>query len=72
MAKYNLLLKEAPVDLGNIPPKTFLIIVSDDVGGKKILSLDPNAIHQDQLVLRNTTTGLCFRPIGGVWQWVLD
>lgn len=74
MAHNDLFLEETQVDLdlGNIPPETFLIIVSDHAGNKKILSLAAGQHHQSQLVLHDVATGLCFRPIGGVWQWIYD
>lgn len=64
---------QANLDLNNIPPNTILVIVSDDTGDKKILDLDlknPTAIPQDQIILRNSTAGLCFKLINGKWQWV--
>lgn len=58
------------VSLDKVSPNTFLVIVSDDKGDKKILRLDPNAIQPNQTILRNITDGWCYVLINGVWQWV--
>lgn len=58
------------VNLDKVSPNTFLVVVSDDKGDKKILRLDLNTIKPNQTILRNTTDGWCYVLINGVWQWV--
>lgn len=58
------------VNLDKIPPNTFLVIVSDDKGDKKILRLDPTTIKPNQTILRNTTDGWCYVFINGEWRWI--
>jgi hypothetical protein len=66
-------LKKAQVnlDLSNVPSNTILFIASDGAGNKEILEFDlKDLTAPNQVILRNTTTGKCFKPVGGVWQWV--
>lgn len=60
----------ALVDLNKVGPNTLLMITSDFEGNKKVLKIDAGAIRPDQTVLRNSTDGLCYKLINGVWRWV--
>lgn len=53
-----------------IIPNTILMIVVDGAGKKRVLRLKTDAIQENETLLRNTTTGLCYRLINGVWKWV--
>lgn len=58
------------VNLDKVPPNTFLLVVADGKGDKKVLGLNPDAIKPDQAILRNTTDGWCYVLVGGSWIWV--
>ncbi len=58
------------VNLDKVPPNTFLVVVADDKGDKKVLGLDPDAIKPNQAILRNTTDGWCYVLVSGHWVWV--
>lgn len=56
--------------LAEIAPNTILMVISDEAGKKQILRLNTDAIKENETILHNTTTGLCYRLVNGVWQWV--
>ena len=53
-----------------IAPNTILMVISDGAGKKQILRLNTDAIKENETILRNTTTGLCYKFINGQWVWV--
>ena len=57
-------------NLAEITPNTILMIVVDGTGKKQILRLNTDAIKENETLLRNTTTGMCYRLVNGVWTWV--
>ena len=57
-------------NLAEIKPNTILMVITDGTGKKQILRLNTAAIKENETILRNTTTGMCYRLVNGVWQWV--
>ena len=63
--------EEASSDpLAEMAPGTILMVVADQTGKKQIFLLKSDAIQENAAVLRNTTTGLCYKFINGKWVWV--
>ncbi len=63
--------EEASSDiLAEIAPNTILMVISDEAGTKQVLRLNTDAIKENETLLRNTTTGLCYKFINGQWVWV--
>ena len=57
-------------NLAEIAPNTILMIVVDGAGKKQVLRLNTDGIKENETLLRNTTTGMCLKFIGGQWVWV--
>ena len=57
-------------NLAEITPNTILMVISDEAGTKQVLRLNTDAIKENEILLRNTTTGLCYKFINGQWVWV--
>ena len=57
-------------NLAEIAPNTILMIVVDGAGKKQTLRLNADGIKENETILRNTATGMCFKLINGQWIWV--
>ncbi len=57
-------------NLAEIVPNTILMMVVDGTGKKQVLRLNTAAIQENETILRNTATGLCWKLINGQWAWV--
>ena len=53
-----------------ITSNAILMVMVDRTGKKQILRLNTAAIKEKETLLRNTTTGMCLKLIGGQWVWV--
>ncbi|RUQ33645.1 MAG: hypothetical protein EKK68_01065 [Candidatus Competibacteraceae bacterium] len=57
-------------NLAEIASNTILMVMTDGTGKKQVLRLKTDAIQENDVLLRNTTTGLCYKFINGQWIWV--
>lgn len=56
--------------LAEMAHEAILLVVPDQTGKNRTFRLKIDAIQKNAAVLRNTTTGLCLKLIGGQWVWV--
>jgi phosphotransferase system HPr-like phosphotransfer protein len=57
-------------NLGEIAPNSILMIMADQIGKKQVFRLNTDGIQENQTILRNTETGMCYKLVNGVWMWV--
>ena len=57
-------------NLAEIASNTILMVMTDGTGKKQVLRLKTDAIQENDVLLRNTTTDLCYKFINGQWIWV--
>ena len=57
-------------NLAEIAPNAILMMVADQTGEKQVFRLNTDGIQENQTILRNTETGMCYKLINGQWVWV--